>query len=705
MRRFHSLVIATASLMLAAFATLPGSPRWAFDPYTQTHYIATLHTISFPAGSLADVEARRAIQDWTGLGATSFRAGYNRGQPNYANNFDGINTWVWIADSDTSWDARTVRRYSGSQILECDVQFNVSYYRGWSYGNTDPSAYQTATGPADVRAVARRMMGEALGLIEHDGVLCNMNGTPTPGSGVQHAPASSTSVLPHADDRYGCRWLYPGSGTTTNLMATSWREPAPGSSVARRIWITGTWPAGSSQGASCYLENQGNTTVHGSSGLRTSVYLSTDSTITTSDLAIGQFTWNDWPAHASGFYDQSALPVYVPANTPAGGYYLGIIHDSTNVVAEQWENDNTCVVGFVQVTNAPRDLQVYSSDPSSGVSIGSSAVDLNNRTSVTTPGSFRFTHGTITTLTAPATVGGRTFRRWRLDGAAMATGQRQLQVSMNAPHQVTAEFRLAGTTATHGYGCSTASGPLAASANATATAVSGVLGNPVSYALLGSTTTPALADGVEFLARAALQTSINVDLHVANATGPVGPRLARGVMQVDTSTNWYRASFAVPVTVPASFALVFENPHPLLEVPVAASGTPQPHCLRFGPAGSPWVGPLQTQPWAWRLTTPTVAAMTPALSYAGVPEIGRTYQVLLGSAPARSLAILTIGRTQATTSLLNYGAPGCTLFVTPENGVLRTVQTNGTASYAETIPVITALIGTRLHHQWLVASP
>lgn len=81
----------------------------------------------------------------------------------------------------------------------------------------------------------------------------------------------------------------------------------------------------------------------------TGVYLSTDSTITTSDTLIGTISTPDL---AAGSFVIEGVPLSaIPAQTTAGTYYFGVIADSTNSVTENNENNNSAAIPLILGTN------------------------------------------------------------------------------------------------------------------------------------------------------------------------------------------------------------------------------------------------------------------------------------------------------------------------------------------------------------------
>jgi Ca2+-binding RTX toxin-like protein len=79
------------------------------------------------------------------------------------------------------------------------------------------------------------------------------------------------------------------------------------------------------------------------------LYLSTDSTITTSDTLVGAFAA---PTLQSGGSQNESISFSLPTNLAAGTYYLGVMADATSKVAESSETNNVSTVIPVVVGNA-----------------------------------------------------------------------------------------------------------------------------------------------------------------------------------------------------------------------------------------------------------------------------------------------------------------------------------------------------------------
>lgn len=90
-----------------------------------------------------------------------------------------------------------------------------------------------------------------------------------------------------------------------------------------------------------------------------------------------------------------------------------------------------------------RTLQVASMNPSSGVEIGISPADNSGASNGFTAFERLYPHGTVVTLTAPATAAGNVFSKWQRDGSDVST-ELSATVSMDADRAMTAVYAPAG---------------------------------------------------------------------------------------------------------------------------------------------------------------------------------------------------------------------------------------------------------------------
>ena len=169
-----------------------------------------------------------------------------------------------------------------------------------------------------------------------------------------------------------------------------------------------TAAAGGSITIDAYDMNLGNA-VSGPSTAR--IYLSTDSTITTSDTVLATLTTSQTLATVSqpGYYDHQAVTVALPGNLAPGTYYIGGIANYDNQVSESNTTNNTYDVVPITVT-APShpDLTEYVAVSSTTVAAGGSvtidAYDMNIGNAVSGPSTARIYLSTDPTITTSDTV-------------------------------------------------------------------------------------------------------------------------------------------------------------------------------------------------------------------------------------------------------------------------------------------------------------
>jgi subtilase family serine protease len=111
--------------------------------------------------------------------------------------------------------------------------------------------------------------------------------------------------------------------------------------------------AGQQIAVTATVKNQGGC---GSAGFYLTVYLSTDTTITAGDIAIGSVYVGSLPAGGQqGVSVNATLP-----STFGGIYYLGAIADSSNAVAELSESNNSFLSNQIRISGGGPDLVITS---------------------------------------------------------------------------------------------------------------------------------------------------------------------------------------------------------------------------------------------------------------------------------------------------------------------------------------------------------
>jgi subtilase family serine protease len=166
-----------------------------------------------------------------------------------------------------------------------------------------------------------------------------------------------------------------------------------------------TAAAGSTLSVDAYNMNLGNAVAGPTTA---GIYLSTDSTITTSDTLLTTVATSTTLATVSqpGYYDHQTVTVSLPGNLAPGTYYIGGISDYNNQVNESNETNNTYNVVQVTVTASPQpDLSEYVAvnktivAAGTGLTIDAYNMNLGNAVaaSPTTAGIYLSSDATITT--------------------------------------------------------------------------------------------------------------------------------------------------------------------------------------------------------------------------------------------------------------------------------------------------------------------
>ncbi|WMT72578.1 NF038122 family metalloprotease [Bradyrhizobium sp. Ash2021] len=185
-------------------------------------------------------------------------------------------------------------------------------------------------------------------------------------------------------DALGFHAFSPRQPDLSEYVSVSNTAAAPGASVT----------------VDAYAMNVGNAI----SGASTAgIYLSTDSTITTSDTLLATVNSGTLATIGQpGYYDHQTLSVALPANLAPGTYYIGGIADYNNHVSESNESNNTYNV--VPITVAAPDLSEYVSvsnttvAPGASVTVDAYAMNVGNGISgASTAGIYLSTDSTITT--------------------------------------------------------------------------------------------------------------------------------------------------------------------------------------------------------------------------------------------------------------------------------------------------------------------
>jgi len=330
------LALSAASSIAAGFSwfTFSGVPIVWFAG-TDTRWISE---VAFPPGSQADLMIRAAAGAWNITGGSSWT--FSAGPANIfpPDQFEGISyTEAVSADSfdDPGTLAVTLLGNINGEWVDMDTLFNAQAPNGWGW-NLDPAPTpEMLQNPSlfgfSLLQVAMHEFGHAFGLAHEDTTVAMLNAFYPNGGTFGQA----NIVEPHADDRLGQRFLYPG-GIFTDLGNANFFHSGTGQSALVFFTPTTIDPAGQIA-VRLQIENLGTTTLF---AVRQGFYLSSDAAISTSDRLIGAIDWQSLDAGASGQFD---LVLDIPADVPSGSWFVGSIIDDTGAVTEAFEDNNALV--------------------------------------------------------------------------------------------------------------------------------------------------------------------------------------------------------------------------------------------------------------------------------------------------------------------------------------------------------------------------
>lgn len=311
--------------------------------------VRELFPSTFPEGSAPDINILVAMGLWNIIPATEFEYFYDRPPQDFpVDHGDGFNDTLAVAaaELDPGVLGVTFLVNQGSQWFDMDMFFSDQPEGvGWTFDPNPPCDVVAAPQPVNgfsFLLVATHELGHALGL-GHD-----PQGTESPATPWFIAtmnpryPSGGTLgqkniVELHADDRAGLRYLYPHSGPSgppyVDLASPGYTAgPVVGKAVPLAIEPATVEP-GDTITVDAIIENLGTTSEF---FVRQGFYLSSDEVIDVTDLALGDLTWDI----AAGDLLSYEVEIDLPADLPAGTYYLGAIIDDLNDVAEEYEDNN-----------------------------------------------------------------------------------------------------------------------------------------------------------------------------------------------------------------------------------------------------------------------------------------------------------------------------------------------------------------------------
>jgi 5-hydroxyisourate hydrolase-like protein (transthyretin family) len=220
-----------------------GGVKWSGTSPVVDYYINP----NTPDTSGEETAVQAAAATWSSVSGSGFHFNYKGTTGSTGYGYNSKNEIMWANLGSSGIIAQAVYWYSGSSLLETDIEFNE--YFSWSASSSVPS------GCMDIQSIALHELGHWLNLRDLYG---NLNGYPTDESRVMYGFGSLGEMKRslNSGDEAGIKWIYPGSQSasialtspngaeewqagTTKTIAWSY-SGSPGSYVGLQLYKSGT---------------------------------------------------------------------------------------------------------------------------------------------------------------------------------------------------------------------------------------------------------------------------------------------------------------------------------------------------------------------------------------------------------------------------------------------------------------------------------
>ena len=194
-------------------------------------------------------------------------------------------------------------------------------------------------------------------------------------------------------------------------------------------------------------------------------------------------------------------------------------------------------------------------------------------------------------------------------------------------------------------------------------------------------------------------------IYQAAGSAPSATPIATTTLTVGPVEGFYRATFSPPVNVSGNIFIGFDNSAQTSFVSSLAAGSAFVAYRRANPA-SPWSLQIVRPSYVINCLTPPVYQV-PAMSTAGLPNIGTSYDLQLADALPLTIGALASGLTDEFYQGIPLpvtlpGTVDCELLVAGDVLDVVVTDANGDAGFQMAIPNDPSVVGARLFHQWVL---